>query len=74
MQGVPTHFVFCKKIAANFSNNFKSKLIRISTKEKLENGLACASAGNHAQGFAYSCNKLNLNGTILVGMELIQGQ
>ena len=33
----------CKKIAANFSNNFKSKLIRISTKEKLENGIYLTS-------------------------------
>src|SRR5215510_3374239 len=23
--------------------------------EKLKNGVVCASAGNHAQGFAYSC-------------------
>jgi threonine dehydratase len=28
--------------------------------------LICASAGNHAQGMAYSCNKLGLNGTIYV--------
>ena len=26
------------------------------------NGVICASAGNHAQGFAYSCNKLNIYG------------
>ena len=26
--------------------------------------LVCASAGNHAQGFAYSCNKLKINGKI----------
>jgi threonine dehydratase len=31
-----------------------------------KNGLICASAGNHAQGMAYSCNKLGLNGTIYV--------
>lgn len=28
--------------------------------------LICASAGNHAQGMAYSCNKLGLKGTIYV--------
>ena len=28
-------------------------------KEKLQKGVVCASAGNHAQGFAYSCKKLN---------------
>ena len=26
--------------------------------------LVCASAGNHAQGFAYSCNKLKIYGKI----------
>src|SRR5688572_21822208 len=26
--------------------------------EQLQRGLVCASAGNHAQGFAYSCKKL----------------
>lgn len=30
------------------------------------NGIVCASAGNHAQGFAYLCSKLNLNGTIFI--------
>ena len=36
--------------------------------EKLQNGVVCASAGNHAQGFAYSCKKLNLKGEVaLVG-------
>ncbi len=30
------------------------------SKEQLEKGVVCASAGNHAQGFAYSCKKLNL--------------
>jgi len=27
--------------------------------EQLQKGVVCASAGNHAQGFAYSCKKLN---------------
>ena len=27
-------------------------------------GIVCASAGNHAQGVAYACNKLNIHGTI----------
>ncbi|MEO6722668.1 MAG: threonine ammonia-lyase [Ferruginibacter sp.] len=35
-------------------------------KEKLEHGVVCASAGNHAQGFAYSCKKLNLKGVIFM--------
>lgn len=28
--------------------------------------IVCASAGNHAQGFAYLCNKLNMKGTVFV--------
>jgi threonine dehydratase len=31
-------------------------------KEQLEKGVVCASAGNHAQGFAYSCKKLGMKG------------
>lgn len=30
------------------------------------NGIVCASAGNHAQGVAYSCNKLQIHGTIFM--------
>lgn len=29
-------------------------------------GVVCASAGNHAQGFAYSCEKLKINGKIFM--------
>lgn len=35
-------------------------------KEALENGVICASAGNHAQGVAYSCNLLNIKGKIFM--------
>lgn len=34
--------------------------------EDLKNGVVCASAGNHAQGVAYSCNKMNVKGTIFM--------
>lgn len=34
--------------------------------EKLAKGVVCASAGNHAQGFAYSCKKLNIKGVIFM--------
>ncbi|MDP4084811.1 MAG: threonine ammonia-lyase IlvA [Bacillota bacterium] len=34
--------------------------------EELENGIICASAGNHAQGVAYSCKLLNINGKIFM--------
>ena len=33
---------------------------------QLEKGVVCASAGNHAQGFAYSCKKLNVKGVIFM--------
>src|SRR4051812_15356699 len=31
---------------------------------QLEKGVVCASAGNHAQGFAYSCKLLNVKGVV----------
>lgn len=34
--------------------------------EKLQGGVVCASAGNHAQGFAYSCKKLSVKGVIFM--------
>jgi len=34
--------------------------------EKLNKGVVCASAGNHAQGFAYSCKKLNAKGVVFM--------
>ncbi|WP_165021366.1 threonine ammonia-lyase [Dysgonomonas sp. ZJ279] len=30
----------------------------------LKKGVVCASAGNHAQGFAYSCNRLGIKGVV----------
>jgi len=33
---------------------------------QLEKGVVCASAGNHAQGFAYSCRKLNVKGVVFM--------
>jgi threonine dehydratase len=35
-------------------------------KEQLIKGVVCASAGNHAQGFAFSCRKLNVNGVVFM--------
>jgi threonine dehydratase len=32
----------------------------------LKNGVVCASAGNHAQGVAFSCNKLQIHGKIFM--------
>jgi threonine dehydratase len=35
-------------------------------KEQLERGVVCASAGNHAQGFAFSCKKLSAKGVVFM--------
>lgn len=34
--------------------------------EQLAKGVVCASAGNHAQGFAYSCRVLNIKGVVFM--------
>jgi threonine dehydratase len=34
--------------------------------EQLYKGVVCASAGNHAQGFAYSCKKLGVKGVVFM--------
>jgi threonine dehydratase len=36
------------------------------TSEQLINGIVCASAGNHAQGVAYACQKLQVKGVIFM--------
>ena len=33
---------------------------------QLQKGVVCASAGNHAQGFAFSCKKLNVKGVVFM--------
>lgn len=34
--------------------------------DQLQKGVVCASAGNHAQGFAYSCKKLAIKGVVFM--------
>src|ERR1700744_6766480 len=34
--------------------------------ELLQKGVVCASAGNHAQGFAYSCKALGVKGVVFM--------
>lgn len=41
-------------------------MISSLSKKELENGVVCASAGNHAQGFAFSCNELEINGVVFM--------
>ena len=40
-----------------------NKINALDPKE-LEKGIVCASAGNHAQGFAFSCNQLRITGIV----------
>ena len=42
-----------------------NKISSLTETEK-QNGVVCASAGNHAQGVAYSCRKLDIKGTIFM--------
>ncbi|ANE45674.1 threonine dehydratase [Paenibacillus swuensis] len=42
-----------------------NKIINLSPEERA-NGIVCASAGNHAQGVAYSCMALGIRGTIFM--------
>ena len=40
--------------------------IRSISPENMKNGIVCASAGNHAQGVAFSCSKLKIMGSIFM--------
>jgi threonine dehydratase len=42
------------------------------TKEELINGVVCASAGNHAQGVAYACQQLKVQGCIFMPLTTPQ--
>ena len=65
--------VFYKREDLQITRSFKlrgnlNKISKIIAKVKdhYNKGFVCASAGNHAQGFAYICSKFNLDGTIYV--------
>jgi len=62
--------VYLKREDLQVVRSFKIRgayhLIRTLSAEQLQNGIVCASAGNHAQGVAYSCNALNIHGKIFM--------
>ena len=65
--------LFYKREDLQITRSFKlrgnlNKITKIISKgnSELKNGFICASAGNHAQGFAFICNNFNLDGTIYV--------
>lgn len=41
-------------------------MMQTLTPEELAKGVVCASAGNHAQGVAYSCNRMGVKGVIFM--------
>jgi threonine dehydratase len=41
-------------------------MMRQLSADQLAKGVVCASAGNHAQGFAYSCKKLGVKGVVFM--------
>jgi len=41
-------------------------LLSTLDRQQLENGVTCASAGNHAQGFAYACRQMGIQGVVFM--------
>src|SRR5437868_10886673 len=62
--------VFLKREDLQVVRSYKLRgaynLMSSLSKEQLQKGVVCASAGNHAQGFAYSCKKLNVHGVVFM--------
>jgi threonine dehydratase len=62
--------VFLKREDLQIVRSYKLRgaynMISSLNPKQLENDLVCASAGNHAQGFAYSCNQLKVKGKIFM--------
>ena len=60
--------VYLKREDLQLVRSFKIRgayyLISSLPEDERRNGVICASAGNHAQGVAYSCNKLGIRGVI----------
>lgn len=62
--------VYLKREDLQVVRSFKIRgaynFIRSLSAEQRNNGVVCASAGNHAQGVAYSCHHLQIQGTIFM--------
>ena len=61
-------FVFLKREDLQQVRSFKirgayNKITSLTPQER-ERGIVCASAGNHAQGFAFACNHLKIKGRV----------
>ena len=62
--------IFYKREDQQIIKSFKirgayNKILSLENSD-LNKGLVCASAGNHAQGFALSCSHLNKKGTVFI--------
>ena len=62
--------IFLKREDLQLTRSFKirgatNKIMSLSP-DSLKNGVVCASAGNHAQGFAYICHKLGIKGDVFL--------
>jgi threonine dehydratase len=62
--------VFLKREDLQVVRSYKIRgaynLISSLSEEQVRNGVVCASAGNHAQGFAYSCRRLGIHGVVFM--------
>lgn len=62
--------VYLKREDLQVVRSFKIRgaynLMQSLSEEELKNGVVCASAGNHAQGVAYSCKALKVKGKIFM--------
>lgn len=62
--------VYLKREDLQVVRSFKIRgaynMIRSLTESELAGGIVCASAGNHAQGVAFSCKVLNIRGKIFM--------
>ncbi|MDG5789541.1 threonine ammonia-lyase IlvA [Evansella sp. AB-P1] len=62
--------VFLKREDLQVVRSFKIRgaynVMQSLSDEQLQNGVVCASAGNHAQGVAYSCKALGVKGRIFM--------
>lgn len=62
--------VYLKREDLQVVRSFKIRgayhFIRSLSPEERQRGVVCASAGNHAQGVAYSCHHLQIQGTIFM--------
>lgn len=62
--------VFLKREDLQIVRSYKLRgaynMMSALSKDVLSKGVVCASAGNHAQGFAYSCKKLQTKGVVFM--------